>query len=71
MTSDERVRLWAVEAARYLRVSRSALAKWRMNGNGPTFHRCGSRLVYYYKDEIDDWLAECDRQSGSPAKRAS
>ncbi len=68
MTQDAPVKLWAVEAARHLRVSRSTLAKWRMNGMGPPFHRCGPRLVYYFKHEIDDWLIRCDGQK-SPAAR--
>lgn len=54
-------RLKAVEAASYLRVSRSTLSKWRMNGSGPPFHRCGPRLVYYCREEIDRWLSDCDR----------
>jgi len=62
VTSNERDRLRAVEAALYLRVSRSTLAKWRMNGAGPLYHRCGPRIVYYYRDEIDAWLTDCDRQ---------
>ncbi len=65
MTSNIRDRLRAVEAAQYLRVSRSTLAKWRMNGAGPPHHRCGPRIVHYYRDEIDAWLAECDRRSAS------
>jgi predicted DNA-binding transcriptional regulator AlpA len=63
MTSNVRDRLRAVEAAHYLGVSRSTLAKWRMNGAGPVYHRCGPRIVYYLRDEIDAWLAECDRRS--------
>ena len=59
MTSEIR-RLRAVEAAAYLRVSRSTLAKWRMCGQGPPYHRCGPRIVFYYLHEIDAWLAECD-----------
>ncbi|WP_425349667.1 helix-turn-helix transcriptional regulator [Pseudorhodoplanes sinuspersici] len=60
-------RIWAVEAARYLRVSRSTLAKWRMNGEGPPYHRMGPRLVYYYQNEIDAWLANCDvRKAAAP-----
>jgi predicted DNA-binding transcriptional regulator AlpA len=62
MTSGDRKRLRAVEAAAYLRVSRSTLSKWRMSGVGPHHHRCGPRIVYYYRDEIDAWLADCDRQ---------
>lgn len=67
MTYDQRIRLRAIEAARYLRVSRSTLAKWRMIGNGPVYHRCGPRIVYYFQDEIDDWLARCDRQANEPS----
>jgi predicted DNA-binding transcriptional regulator AlpA len=57
----DRRRLKAAEAASYLRVSRSTLSKWRMNGNGPPHHRCGPRLVYYFRDEIDEWSERCDR----------
>ena len=60
MSPNPIVRLRAVEAAQYLRVSRSTLAKWRMSGNGPVYHRCGPRLVYYFRHEIDAWLAACD-----------
>jgi hypothetical protein len=39
-----------------------------MRAVGPPFHHCGPRIVYYFKDEIDAWLAECDRrQARSPA----
>ena len=62
MSAIERDRLRAVEAAVYLRVSRSTLAKWRMRGEAPPYHRCGPRIVYYYRDELDAWLAECDRR---------
>jgi excisionase family DNA binding protein len=59
-TENPRDRLWASEAAKYLQLSRSTLAKWRMKGEGPPFHRCGARLVYYSRPEIDAWLAACD-----------
>jgi predicted DNA-binding transcriptional regulator AlpA len=62
MTSDKRKKLRAAKAAEYLEVSRSTLAKWRINGVGPTYHRCGPRIVYYYQDEIDAWQEECDQQ---------
>lgn len=43
----------AVRAGRTRRAKRrSTLAKWRMNGGGPPYHRCGPRIVYYYKSEI-------------------
>jgi predicted DNA-binding transcriptional regulator AlpA len=60
MTIDAPDRLRAVEAAKYLRVSRSTLAKWRMCGQGPPYHRCGLRIVQYYRNEIDAWLVGCD-----------
>lgn len=62
MPNDTRERLRAVAAARYLGLSRSTLAKWRMRGEGPPHHRCGPRIVFYYKDEIDTWQVECDAQ---------
>jgi predicted DNA-binding transcriptional regulator AlpA len=62
MNPDLRERLRAVKAAAYLNVSRSTLAKWRMRGEGPLYHRCGPRIVYYYRDEIDAWLAQCDQR---------
>ena len=71
MSTNDRKRLKATEAAQYLRVSRSTLAKWRMNGNGPPYHHCGPRLVYYYRDEIDIWLADCDSRSRLSSKKAS
>jgi predicted DNA-binding transcriptional regulator AlpA len=61
--NTNRDRLRAVQAAYYLQVSRSTLAKWRMRGAGPPYHRCGPRIVYYYRDEIDSWLADCDRHA--------
>lgn len=50
-------KLLAREAARFLRVSASTLAKWRMRREGPPFHRCGPKIVVYYRDELDAWLA--------------
>lgn len=62
MTKQDRQRIRTVVAASYLGVSRSTLAKWRMRGEGPPFHHLGPRIVYYYKDEIDDWLKTCDER---------
>ena len=55
--TDRSERLRAEEAAQYLRVSRSTLSKWRSRGEGPRWHRCGPRIVYYNRSEIDAWLA--------------
>jgi len=62
-------RLRAAKIADYLGVARSTLAKWRMRGIGPIYHRCGPRIVYYRKAEVDQWLEECD-QKLTDARRA-
>jgi hypothetical protein len=53
-------RLKPKEAAKYIRVSLSTLAKWRMRKKGPPYHRCGTRLIYYIVREVDAWLMKCD-----------
>lgn len=57
MLQDWPDRLRAIEASRYLRVSRSTLSKWRSSGKGPPHHHCGPRLVIYFRHELDEWLA--------------
>jgi predicted DNA-binding transcriptional regulator AlpA len=61
MTHDWPDRLRASETARYLRVSRSTLSKWRTGGKGPPYHRCGPRLIIYLRSELDEWL-EADEE---------
>lgn len=70
MPSNERKRLRAVQAAQDLGVSRSTLAKWRSAGIGPQYHRCGPRIVYYYQDELESWLADCDRRDERSSRKA-
>jgi predicted DNA-binding transcriptional regulator AlpA len=67
-TNDTKRRLWAREAAEYLRVSRSTLAKWRMRGEGPPFHRFGKRLTYYLKGELDQWFVDSDVANNGAVK---
>ncbi len=67
MPIETRIRLSARNAAEELCVSRSTLAKWRMKRTGPPYHRCGPRLVFYYWDEIEAWLADCDKRDGLAA----
>lgn len=69
MNDEPQTRLWAKEAAAYMRLSRSTLAKWRMSGEGPPSHRYGRRLVYYLKQDLDKWLADCDGRP--PSKQGS
>lgn len=67
MTFTNRARLRSAEAAHYLGISASTLAKWRMRGEGPPPRRCGPRIVFYFVDELDAWL-EQPRASVSRAR---
>lgn len=58
-----------IEAARYIKMSRSFLSQDRMNGTregrtiGPDFIKLG-RAVRYRKDDLDNWLSKnCVRRS--------
>jgi len=70
MNSNARKRMRAAKVAEYLEVSLSTLAKWRKSGKGPRYHRCGPRIVYYYRDEIDAGQEECDRQEARRTRPA-
>jgi predicted DNA-binding transcriptional regulator AlpA len=49
------------EAAEYLKLSESTLAKLRCRGGGPEYLKLGKRVVYA-KCDLDKWLAGCRRQ---------
>ncbi|WP_425305337.1 helix-turn-helix transcriptional regulator [Bradyrhizobium erythrophlei] len=34
-----------------------------MKGEGPPYHHCGPRLIYYLQHEIDAWLVACDESA--------
>jgi excisionase family DNA binding protein len=55
------------EAAAYLRLTRSCLAKWRCAGGGPQYILAG-RKVLYAKAVLDSWLASRQRRSTSERK---
>ena len=44
------------QAARYLGVSESVLAKMRMRAEGPPFLKLGKRVVLYRRSDLDEWL---------------
>jgi len=44
------------ETAAYLKLQINTLRKWRREGGGPRYIRCGGRLIRYIKADIDDWL---------------
>ena len=54
----------AKEAARFLRLSASFLAKKRMHGDGPRYRKL-SRAVRYLKSDLLDWLKACAKTSTS------
>jgi len=60
------------EAAAYVRMSKSTLAKWRMHdGAGPRFIRLGGKRVGYRRSALDKWLAGCERGSTIDDRRSA
>lgn len=55
------------QAADYLQLSHSWLAKLRVYGDGPTFVKLGRRILYR-KSDLDDWASNNRRNSTSNAK---
>jgi predicted DNA-binding transcriptional regulator AlpA len=47
----------AVEAAKYMRLSRRRMDRYREDGNGPRFRKFGAKVVYTIAD-LDAWSAE-------------
>lgn len=52
------------EAAADVRSSTSTLAKRRLTGGGPRFHRIG-RAIRYHREDLDIWLMATGRRSTS------
>lgn len=61
---SDRDLLTVEEAAERLKLSASALNKWRVLGVGPAFVKLGRRVRYRVAD-LDDWVAGARRQSTS------
>lgn len=55
----------APQAAAYLGLATSTLAKMRLRGDGPQFIKAGPRVVIYDQHDIDEWLASRRRSSTS------
>lgn len=64
MTARDNYR--AHQAAEYLQISESNLAKRRVAGSGPQFCKLG-RIVVYRRIDLDAWLHENSRESTSEA----
>lgn len=52
------------EAAAFLRIGKSTLAKMRLTGEGPKFCKQGRKVVYD-RDDVLSWLATRKRTSTS------
>ena len=65
-TPDQLRFLSAREAAEFLRLSPSTLAKLRMRGDGPAYHKL-ARKVVYSRDELIDWIGKFRRTNTSQA----
>ena len=64
MKDNKRV-LRAPEAAAYIGLSESTLAKRRLYGLPPSFLRLGGRAIGYAIEDLDAWLDSCRRKSTS------
>jgi predicted DNA-binding transcriptional regulator AlpA len=58
-------RLRAPDAAAYLGLALSTLAKMRLRGDGPPYYKAGPRVVVYSLSDLDDWLKASRRRSTS------
>jgi predicted DNA-binding transcriptional regulator AlpA len=65
MVPSENRRLRAPEAAAYLGLAPSTLAKMRLRGDGPPYHKAGPRVVVYSLADLEDWLKAGRRRSTS------
>lgn len=52
-------------ASEYTQLAASTLAKMRLRGDGPPFHKAGPRAILYDRAELDAWLAARRRHSTS------
>lgn len=64
MKDNKRV-LRAPQAAEYLGLTESTLAKRRLYGLPPCFLKLGGRAVGYAIEDLDAWLESCRRNSTS------
>jgi predicted site-specific integrase-resolvase len=61
---QEKQNLSRKEAADYLCLSPRTLEKWAVTGEGPVFHRLGTRVIYCVSD-LDDFISQGRRKSTS------
>lgn len=67
--SAYRQKLKPAEAAVFLGLKPSTLAKMRVEGTGPIFSKLGHKVVVYDPADLEAWVMENKRTStSSPAK---
>jgi len=64
MNTAETTCLTVEDAARFLGLSPSTLAKLRLRGDGPAYCKLGRRVVYLRRD-LEEWLSSHRRRSTS------
>lgn len=47
----------------WIGVSSPTLSRWRANGEGPPYVQLGPRRIGYLKSGVEQWLADCERNS--------
>lgn len=62
--TEQTIYLDTQRAARLLGLSAKTLARYRVSGGGPVFHRFGSR-IRYRRDDIEVWADSRRRASTS------
>lgn len=65
MPNPNATKLRAPDAATYVGLSPSTLAKMRLRGDGPVYSKAGPRIVIYDKLDLDAWLSAQRRRSTS------
>ncbi len=65
MASHTTTKLRAPQAAAYVGLSPSTLAKMRLRGDGPIYSKAGPRVVIYEKADLEAWLDGQKRRSTS------
>lgn len=68
MDSPTSRKLRARDAADYLRISSSTLAKMRLRGDGPPYSLAGRRVVLYDQRDLESWLEQSRRVSSAGSK---
>lgn len=59
------------EAAKYIGLSASTLAKFRLSGDGPKFIKLGKRAIGYDQQDLDSWLEGRAKKSTSEVSKVS